>query len=189
MIAKANAFDYLAFADVEARDDASGKNGRNSSGVIRSSRSALPLTAAATPICAIAARSAAWRTPPEACHDNRGKRDRAVRYRFKLGPDMAPSRSMSVHSTCLTKPAGKRLIASHRLMAVPSFQPCVHTRGSSPESIRISSARQIRSLPNRVNHSATSSGRWTAALPTTTRSTALRRRSSMTAGERTPPPT
>src|SRR5581483_5816246 len=123
VVAKANAFDYLAFADVETGDDASGKNGRSSSGVIRSSSKALPLTAAATPISASAARSAASRTPPEACQESRGKRDRAVRYKLRLGPDMAPSRSMSVHSTCLTMPAGYRSIASQRLIAVPSRQP------------------------------------------------------------------
>src|SRR5581483_2231178 len=59
VVAEANAFYDLAFADVEAGDDASGKNGRSSSGVIRSSNRALPLTAAVTPICASSARSAA----------------------------------------------------------------------------------------------------------------------------------
>src|SRR5580692_12665801 len=123
VIAKANAFYDLAFADVEAGDDASGKNGRSSSGVIRSSNNALPLTAPVTPTSAKAARSAASRTPPDACQARRGKRERAVRYRLRLGPVMAPSRSMSVHRMCLTIPVGKRLIASHKLTAVPSFQP------------------------------------------------------------------
>ena len=49
MVAEANPFYDLAVADVEAGNDASGKNGRNSSAVIRSSSRALPLTAAATP--------------------------------------------------------------------------------------------------------------------------------------------
>src|SRR5277367_3924684 len=88
---------------------------------------------------------------------------------------------MSVHRTCLTIPFGYRLIASHRLTAVPSFQPCVRTRGSPPESMRTSSARQIRSAPKRVNQAATSSGRSTAALPITTLSTPWRSRSSITA--------
>src|SRR5262249_6254404 len=75
VVAEADAFYDLAFADVEAGDDASGKNGRSSSGFMRSSSNALPLTAAATPIWARASRSAALRTPPEACQDRPGKRD------------------------------------------------------------------------------------------------------------------
>jgi hypothetical protein len=68
-----------AVADVETGDDAFGKNGRNSSMAIRSSRKALPLTAAATPRRARAARSVASRTPPEACQANFGKWDTASR--------------------------------------------------------------------------------------------------------------
>ena len=41
--------------------------GANSEGLISSSSSALPLMAAALPVAASAARSAALRTPPEAC--------------------------------------------------------------------------------------------------------------------------
>src|SRR5256885_138453 len=79
VVAKAHAFYDLAGADVEAGNDASGKNGRSSSGVIRSSSSALPLTAAATPTRASARKSAALRTPPEACQASRGQRDSALR--------------------------------------------------------------------------------------------------------------
>src|SRR5207237_778674 len=79
VVAKAHALYALAGADVEAGNDASGKNGRSSSGVSRSSNSALPLTAAATPIWASARRSAALRTPPEACQASRGQRDSALR--------------------------------------------------------------------------------------------------------------
>jgi hypothetical protein len=68
VIAEADSFYDLAVADVEAGDDAFGKNGRNSAGLIASSSSALPLIAAALPISASACRSAALRTPPEACN-------------------------------------------------------------------------------------------------------------------------
>ena len=67
VVAEAHTFYDLAVADVEAGNDASGKNGRSSSGLMRSSSRALPLTAAVAPIWASAARSAASRTPPEAC--------------------------------------------------------------------------------------------------------------------------
>src|SRR5688572_231895 len=67
VIAEANTLYVLAVADVEAGDDAFGKNGRNSEGLINSSNKALPLIAAAAPSAASAARSAAERTPPEAC--------------------------------------------------------------------------------------------------------------------------
>src|SRR6185436_8676472 len=67
VIAEANALYDLAVADVEAGDDAFGKNGRNSEGLIISSNKALPLMAAAAPSAASAARSAALRTPPDAC--------------------------------------------------------------------------------------------------------------------------
>src|SRR5437879_2000536 len=52
---------------------ASGKKGRRSSRVMRSSSRALPLTAAVTPKRARAARSFASRTPPEACQESSGK--------------------------------------------------------------------------------------------------------------------
>jgi hypothetical protein len=68
VIAEADSFYDLAVADVEAGDDAFGKNGSNSVGLIISSSRALPLMAAALPAAASAARSAAERTPPEACH-------------------------------------------------------------------------------------------------------------------------
>src|SRR5437660_1777379 len=99
MVAEAHALYDLAVAYVEARDDAAGKNGRNSSSLMRCSNSARPLTAAATPINASSARSAASRTPPEACHARSGKRASAVRYRSRLGPVREPSRPMSVHRT------------------------------------------------------------------------------------------
>jgi len=67
VIAEADALYDLAVADVEAGDDAFGKNGRNSEGLIISSNKALPLMAAAAPSAASAARSAALRTPPDAC--------------------------------------------------------------------------------------------------------------------------
>ena len=67
VIAEANSLYDLAVADVEAGDDAFGKNGPNSVGLISSSSNALPLMAAALPMAASAARSAAERTPPEAC--------------------------------------------------------------------------------------------------------------------------
>src|SRR6185437_14717748 len=74
VVAKAHALYDLTVADVEAGDDASGKNGRSSSDLMRSSSKALPLTAAATPVAASAWRSAASRTPPEACQAICGKR-------------------------------------------------------------------------------------------------------------------
>ncbi|HEX5161107.1 MAG TPA: hypothetical protein VFV88_05265, partial [Steroidobacteraceae bacterium] len=64
MIAEADALDDLSVANVEAGNYAFGKNGRNSDGLIISSSSALPLMAAALPVAASAARSAALRTPP-----------------------------------------------------------------------------------------------------------------------------
>src|ERR1700719_5429966 len=74
MVAEAHAFYDLAVAYVEAGDDPSGKYGRNSSQLIRCSNSALPLTAAVTPVRARAAKSAASRTPPDACQARSGKR-------------------------------------------------------------------------------------------------------------------
>jgi hypothetical protein len=67
VIAEANALYDLAVADVEAGDDAFGKNGRNSEGLINSSNKALPLMAAALPTPASVCKSAASRTPPDAC--------------------------------------------------------------------------------------------------------------------------
>ena len=67
MIAEAHTLYDLAGAYVETGNDASGKNGRNSSAGISSSNNALPLIAAATPMRARAPRSAASRTPPDAC--------------------------------------------------------------------------------------------------------------------------
>ena len=49
MVAEAHTLYDRAVADVEAGDDASGKNGRNSSVTDALFQSALPLTAAATP--------------------------------------------------------------------------------------------------------------------------------------------
>src|SRR6185437_7087786 len=106
MVAEADAFYDAAVADVEGGDDPSSKNGRSSSGLMRSSSRALPLTAAAAPIRASAARSAASRTPPDACQAMRGKRATASRYRSRLGPVRAPSRSMSVHRTWCTAAGG-----------------------------------------------------------------------------------
>ena len=54
MILEAHAFDDLPVANIQAGDYAFGKNGRSSSGVMRSSRSALPLMAAAAPSAASA---------------------------------------------------------------------------------------------------------------------------------------
>src|SRR6185437_8781441 len=79
VVAEADALYDLAVADVEAGNDASSKNGCSSSGLMRSSSSALPLTAAATPVRARAARSAASRTPPDACQAMRGWRPTASR--------------------------------------------------------------------------------------------------------------
>ena len=113
MIAEAHALDDLAVADVEAGDDAFGKNGRNSSGAISSSSSALPLIAAATAAWRRArARSArrahaAGSLPVQSAESAA----RLPRTASRLGPVSAPSRSMSVHSTCLRPTRMKRLDA------------------------------------------------------------------------------
>jgi hypothetical protein len=72
MLAKAHALDHLAGAHVEAGNYAFGKNGLSSSIGMSSSSNARPLTAAATPSRSRAARSAAQRMPPDACHAIRG---------------------------------------------------------------------------------------------------------------------
>jgi hypothetical protein len=72
VVAKADAFDHLAVAYIEARNYAFGKNGCNSSSGIRFSSSALPLIAAAAPVLAKACKSRALRMPPEACHSMPG---------------------------------------------------------------------------------------------------------------------
>src|SRR5437762_125817 len=79
MVGEAHTLHHRAVSHVEAGDDASGQNARSSSDWIRSSRSALPHTAAATPVRSRSARSAAPLTPPEACHSRCGKRARAAR--------------------------------------------------------------------------------------------------------------
>src|SRR4029077_2419733 len=79
VVGEAHAFHDRAVPYVEAGDDASGQNGRSSSCWIRPSRSALPHTAAATPVRLSAARSPALLTPPEACHRRCGKRSSAER--------------------------------------------------------------------------------------------------------------
>jgi len=50
VVAELHALDDAAVADVEAGDDATGKNGLNSSSEMRSSSRALPLMAACTPV-------------------------------------------------------------------------------------------------------------------------------------------
>ena len=109
VIAEAHALDDLAVADVEAGDDAFGKNGRNSSGVIRSSSSALPLTAAATPISRQRSKIGRITHAAGGLPRNRGKRARALRYRFKSGPAARRRARCPCTSTCLTIPAGNRL--------------------------------------------------------------------------------
>ena len=101
VIAEANALYDLAVADVEAGDDAFGKNGRNSEGLINSSNKALPLMAAAAPSAA-SARQVGGRA-----HAARGLPGdlRIALHGFgvqrQAGPCSAPSSSTSVHSTCL----------------------------------------------------------------------------------------
>ena len=115
VVAEAHALDDLAVADVEAGDDAFGKNGRNSSDVIRSSSSALPLIAAATPMRV--QRGEVRRIAHAAGGLPRELREaRAARraYSATFGPASAPSRSMSVHSTCCRPAARTAPAASHR---------------------------------------------------------------------------
>ena len=72
MVAEAHALDDLAVPYIEARDDAFGKNGRNSSGEILFSSSARPLIAAATPHSDSERKSRAAAMPPEACQCSSG---------------------------------------------------------------------------------------------------------------------
>ena len=77
-----------------------------------------------------------------------GKRRTHSAYSATFGPDNAPSRATSVHSTC-RRPAGrKRSTASHRLVCVWRSQPCVARRGVRPSSRRTSNASTTRSGPN-----------------------------------------
>ena len=76
VVAELHALDDLPVAYIEAGNYASRKNGCSSSVVMRPSNKALPLIAAATPTRASAARSAASRTPPEACQAIPGQRSR-----------------------------------------------------------------------------------------------------------------
>src|SRR5690606_15420482 len=85
VVAELHALHDLAVTDVEARDDSLRQHvvrflvrrytyARISSGEIRPSSSALPEIAPATPVVASAARSAASRTPPDACTASVGHR-------------------------------------------------------------------------------------------------------------------
>jgi hypothetical protein len=123
--AEAHALYDCAVFDVEAGDDASGKNGCSSFAEMFSSSSARPLTAAATPKFARAARSAAWRMPPEACHETCGKRAMALRYSAKFGPPRVPSCSMAVHNTRRMAPFGYESSACHNETTLFLVQPWV----------------------------------------------------------------
>jgi len=72
VVAEAHALDDLTVPYIEARDDAFGKNGRNSSGAILFSSNARPLIAAATPHSDNERKSRAAAIPPEACQCNSG---------------------------------------------------------------------------------------------------------------------
>src|SRR5690606_41174635 len=165
VVAETHALDDLAVTDVEAGDQASRKYGCNSSMLMRPSSRALPLMAAASPICARRARSAAELMPPEACQAMRGKRRCASAYSSMLGPASAPSREMSVHSTCLRSVSAKDSSSCHSDSACSSTHPFVRTRGVPPSSTRTSMARHTASGPWALSSSRSRAGFSTAALP------------------------
>ncbi len=154
VIAEAHALYDLAVADVEAGDDAFGKNGRNSSDVMRSSSSALPLTAAATPVRGqrgeIGGIAHAARGLPGDLRETLHALPRTER---RSGPVSAPSRSMSVHSTCFRpmRQIGARC-ASHSVSPIPSVQPRVRTRGSPCASMaHVEGEARCVSAPKRLS--------------------------------------
>src|SRR5688572_13687514 len=187
VVAKLHALHDDAVADVEAWNYAPRKNGRISSGLSLPSSNALPDTVAATPVAASAVRSPTSRTPPEAWNSISAQRLTQSRYSSTLGPDSAPSRSMSVQSTCFNPAAAKRSRAASRLKVEARVQPCVAIIGVPSTPKRTSSAKVRRSGPNSLSHDATSSGSLTARLPMTARP-ATSRASSRLARARMPPP-
>ena len=80
---------------------------RNSSEVIRSSSKALPLTAPATPIRVSAARSAAFRTPPEACQASCGKRATSLAVQLDVGSGQRAI-ALDVRAQDVFEPIGRK---------------------------------------------------------------------------------
>src|SRR6185312_5691833 len=134
VITEAHALDDLSVAHVEAGNYAFGKNGRSSCSAMRSSSNALPLMAAGVPIAASAARSAPVAMPPEACQRICGNRASASRYSARFGPTRAPSRAISVHSTCCSPASHSGGSASQSDSALSCCQPRVRMRGTPASS-------------------------------------------------------
>ena len=123
---------------------------------------------------ASAARSAATRTPPEACQRRPESDARQLAYSARFGPDSVPSRAMSVQSTWRSAAAA---IARDRVPETPRravcAQPCV---ASSGRAIGIEAHVEgehdaIRSRPLEPGR-APRRARRRQRLPTTTRSRA-----------------
>ncbi len=158
VVAEAHALDDLAVAHVEAGNYAFGKNGRSSSGVMRSSSNALPLIGRRYADPASAARSAAWRTPPEACQCDPRKAAQRLAVQLEIG---SGERAVALD-------VGAEYVAAGRMRAEgvdraptaprrrPGCQPRVRTRGSPRSSRRTSKARQTRSAPKCSSHAPTS---------------------------------
>src|SRR6185503_3611798 len=189
VVAEAHALDDLTVPYIEARDDAFGKNGRNSSGAILFSSNARPLIAAATPHSDNERKSRAAAIPPEACQCNSGYRRTASEYNGRLGPASVPSRPMSVHNTCVRPTFMKRSMSVHNVAVLVCCQPCVARRGMPLPSRRTSSASTKRRGSNSNIQLITRSGSVTAMLPITARSTPASNSSRMRSIVRSPPPT
>jgi len=189
VVAEANALDDAAVADVQAGNYASRENDPASCLVSVPSSSALPVMAAAAPQARRASRSVTSRTPPEACRPISGKRATNSPYSSTFGPVSAPSRLMSVHSTWLSGGSANRSTACHSVSSESRVQPWLVTRGMPRSSSRTSSAITMCCGPASRSQPVTVSGRLTAWLPMTTRSTPQWNSRCSRSWSRMPPPT
>ena len=129
------------------------------------------------------ARSAPRAMPPDACHCRSAESGCAPPGRApRSGPASAPSRSMSVHSTCRSPPAAKAATASQRRQR-GGLLPAAGAAGAGRPRHRCARRRPGTAARRRSARSQrrTASGRSTAALPMTTRATPSCSRASITA--------
>ena len=184
VIAEAHALDDLAVAHVEAGNYAFGKNGSQLLGGHALFEQGLAADGGRQAQCGERRQiggvaDAARGLPGNLRMALAAPRDTAP----GSGPDSAPSRSMSVHSTCLQ---AMRQVTARAPPTDSAVRPG-SSRGCAPAarpsaSLRMSKARQMRSGAELVQPAdAPRAGRSTARLPMTTRATPLRSRSSMTA--------
>ncbi len=191
MIAKAHALDDLAVADVEAGNYAAGKNGASSSSRDPTLEQGLAADRGGNADGGERSRSAASRTPPEACQARAGKRAHGFAVQVEIGSGQRAVAAMSVHSTW--REAGAAASAStgsHSDSCDCSRQPWRReARGTAVVDAHVE--RQRRSIGAEIARASgrPSPGARTATLPMTTRSTPAASSALDGLGaSRTPPP-